>query len=155
MRPAPLAVAAACGPPDADPVQQSTAAAPAQHPAEASAAAAATPTGAAATADRAATPTPSGSGEKPKDVEITSCSVDPTLHRPSAELSVTNHDTRASTYLVRVEFVDATGTRIGEGTVTASGLAPDRPTVLKAQGTTTATGRTSCRLVEVTHYATP
>ncbi|PBC80098.1 hypothetical protein BX265_5022 [Streptomyces sp. TLI_235] len=151
MRPVTLALAAAClltgavacDPSAAGPTQKSTAAAvPAQPAAGAPSAA-------------AAAPAPAGDGDKTKDVEITKCSADPTLHWPSAELKITNHSSKASNYMVQVEFLDGSGTRIGEGMAATSGLAPGQASIQKAQGATDAQGKLSCRVIDVTRYAAP
>ncbi|MEV7181625.1 FxLYD domain-containing protein [Kitasatospora sp. NPDC093679] len=145
-----LAGAVACEPPADSSTQKSTAAAVPAQPAAGAPSAAAPPA-----AGDAAAPAPAGDGDKAKDVEITKCSVDPTLHWPSAELTITNHSSKASNYMVQVEFLDGAGTRIGEGMAATNGLAPNQKSVQKAQGTSTAAGKTSCRLIEVTRYATP
>ncbi|WP_354644336.1 FxLYD domain-containing protein [Kitasatospora camelliae] len=39
---------------------------------------------------------------------------------------MTNHSGKASNYMVQVEFLEASGTRIGEGIAATNGLAPNR-----------------------------
>ncbi|MFJ1702484.1 FxLYD domain-containing protein [Kitasatospora sp. NPDC088346] len=108
-----------------------------------------------AAGDAAAAPVAAGDGEKLKDVEITKCTVDATLKWPSAELKITNHSSKNSNYMVQVEFLDAAGTRIGEGVAATNGLAPGQASVQKAQGATETTGKTSCKVIDVTRYAAP
>ncbi|WP_431676022.1 FxLYD domain-containing protein [Kitasatospora sp. KL5] len=155
MRPITLTVAAACllagavaCEPPASPTQKSTAAAVPAQPA------AGAPSAGAPAGDAAA-PAPAGDGDKTKDVEITKCSADPVLHWPSAELTITNHSSKASNYMVQVEFLDASGTRIGEGIAATNGLAPNQKSMQKAQGATEAKGQLSCRVIDVTRYAAP
>ncbi|GAA2829399.1 hypothetical protein GCM10010441_62340 [Kitasatospora paracochleata] len=129
---------AACDPAATSPTQNSTAAAvPANTGAPAAGAA----------------PAAAGDTDKLKDVEITNCTVDATLHWPSAELKITNHSAKASNYIVHIEFVDASGTRIAEGIGATNNLAPNQGAVVKATGPSEVTGKISCRTADVTRYA--
>ncbi|GJF32870.1 hypothetical protein KNE206_55700 [Kitasatospora sp. NE20-6] len=149
MRPVTLAVTAvcllagvvACEPVATAPTQKSTAAA--------------VPAGSAPAAGDAATPATAGDGDKAKDAEITKCEVDGTLHWPSAEVTITNHSSKSSNYIVQVEFLDASGTRVGEGMAATNGLAPGQKSVQKAQGASDIKGKMSCKVIDVTRYAAP
>lgn len=109
-------------------------------------------TGSASAAAQA--PAPAGGDDKLKDVEIAACNVDDTLHWPSADVTITNHTSKSSNYLVNVEFVDASGTRIGEGVAATSNLAAGQAAKTKAQGAVDAKGqKVSCKVTSVTRYA--
>ncbi|MGW6023436.1 FxLYD domain-containing protein [Streptomyces sp. NPDC055099] len=74
---------------------------------------------------------------------------------PSAEIRITNHSSKVSNYWVDVEFLDAKGERISEGFAATSNLAPDRVANETATGTREATGTVTCRVTDVTRYASP
>lgn len=149
-----IAATAVLGLTACDPVASSTTAKSTAAPVPATTAGA--PAAAApAPAGEAPAPAAAGDGDKLKDVEITSCVVDAVLHWPSAELKITNHSSKASNYMVQVEFLDATGTRIAEGLAATNGLAPGQASVQKAQGASEAKGKVSCKVIDVTRYAAP
>jgi hypothetical protein len=100
-------------------------------------------------------PTVPGSADATGDVELAGCEVDATLHWPSAQLKVTNHSSKSSNYMIQVEFVDAAGTRIGEGVAATNNLAAGQAATLKAQGATDTKGKISCKVTNVTRYAAP
>ncbi|MER6396823.1 FxLYD domain-containing protein [Kitasatospora sp. NPDC001603] len=102
-----------------------------------------------------AIPTVPGAADATGDVELAGCEVDATLHWPSAQLKVTNHSSKSSNYMIQVEFVDAAGTRIGEGVAATNNLAAGQAATLKAQGATDAKGKVSCKVTNVTRYAAP
>ncbi|MFJ8042595.1 FxLYD domain-containing protein [Kitasatospora sp. NPDC096147] len=106
----------------------------------------------------AAAPAPAkaGDGDKLKDAEITGCKVDSVLGWPSADVKVTNHSSKASNYIVNVEFVDESNTRVAEGIAATNNLAPNQAAQLKAQGASETKGKKiSCRVSDVTRYASP
>ncbi|MFJ2723069.1 hypothetical protein [Streptomyces sp. NPDC087437] len=68
-----------------------------------------------------------GKAHRPEDdVVVTKCSTDEFAKLPQAELMVTNHSSKASNYIIEVEFTDRAGTRKGEGTAALNNLAPAR-----------------------------
>lgn len=87
------------------------------------------------------------------DVRIDSCEVDDVMHWPSAKLTITNRSSKTSNYAVQVEFVDAGGTRIGEGFAATNNLGPGKVAKETAQGTGDVKGKVTCRVTEVTRYA--
>ncbi|WP_455359727.1 FxLYD domain-containing protein [Streptomyces sp. SYSU K21746] len=87
------------------------------------------------------------------DVKITSCDVEPTLKWPSASVTITNRSSDTSNYIVTVEFLDAQGVRIGEGLAATNNLASGKVAKEKAQGTADATGKITCKVTDVTRYA--
>jgi hypothetical protein len=96
---------------------------------------------------------PAGDGDKLKDIEIVSCQVDSTIHWPSADLKITNHTSKSSNYMVTIEFVDGSGTRLAEGLAATNNLAAGQAATVKAAGTAEVKGSVSCRVVDVTRYA--
>lgn len=97
----------------------------------------------------------STSGKNPpeKDVKVTSCSKDEFGDFPEAKLRITNHSSKPSDYLVSVEFLDADGTRKGEGTGLVSNLAPGQTAEDTAGGLAEVPGKVTCRIVKVTRTA--
>lgn len=88
-----------------------------------------------------------------KDVTVTKCEVDDTTDWPSAALTITNHSSKASNYIVSLEFVDKNGTRLDEGTASTSNLAPGQTSKQTAQGLTAVKGSIRCKVTDVTRYA--
>lgn len=87
------------------------------------------------------------------DVKIDSCEIDDALHWPSAKLTITNRSSKTSNYAISLEFVDASGTRISEGFAASNNLGPGKVAKETAQGTADAKGKITCRITEVTRYA--
>ncbi|MFI0990801.1 hypothetical protein [Streptomyces exfoliatus] len=87
------------------------------------------------------------------DVEITACVVDPATKWPSADLLITNRSSKASNYIVNVEFVDASNKRLSEALAASNGVAPDQQSSVKAQGTDQIATKITCRITDVTRYA--
>ncbi|MFD3740265.1 FxLYD domain-containing protein [Streptomyces sp. NPDC058629] len=66
-------------------------------------------------------------------------------HRPAR--GVPRHSrgsSKASNYVVQVEFVDASGTRLGEASAAASNVAPEQEVNTKAQGLDQITTKVTC-----------
>ncbi|MFE6483761.1 FxLYD domain-containing protein [Streptomyces sp. NPDC057757] len=87
------------------------------------------------------------------DVKITKCEVDPTTTWPAAELLITNGSSKASNYLVSIEFVDSSGKRLGEAFASTNNLAPGQASEQTAQGLDQITTKIKCKVTEVTRYA--
>ncbi|MEU3689888.1 FxLYD domain-containing protein [Streptomyces narbonensis] len=87
------------------------------------------------------------------DVKITACEVDSATKWPSAELLVTNRSSKASNYIVQVEFVDASHRRLSEAYATTNGLAPGQESRLTAQGLDQITAEITCRITDVSRFA--
>lgn len=94
-------------------------------------------------------------GKPTDDVQLSECQADDTLHWPSAKVTITNHTAKSSNYLVQVEFLDASGTRVGQGLAATNNLAAGQSAVLKAQGAGEVTGQITCKVSDVTRYAAP
>ncbi len=66
---------------------------------------------------------------------------------------ITNRSSKASNYIVEVEFVDASNKRLGEALATSSGLAPKQRSEVTAQGLTQVSTKITCRITDVTRTA--
>lgn len=88
-----------------------------------------------------------------EDVEIISCEVDPSTRWPSAGLTITNNSGRTSTYVVSVEFVAASGTRLAEGAGISGGLAAGQRAQVEAASLTQVTEEVVCKVVKVDRIA--
>lgn len=97
----------------------------------------------------------STSGKNPPeaDVKVVSCAKDEFGDWPEAKLEITNHSSKASDYMVTVEFLDADGTRKGEGTGLVSNLSPGQTAEDTAGGTAEVPGKVTCRIVKVSRTA--
>jgi hypothetical protein len=109
-------------------------------------------------ASRASTDSPGKTGrsgaEGPTgDVRIAACEIESFTKWPSAKVTITNRGSKTSNYMIQVEFLDANGTRISEGFAATNNLRPGRIAKETAQGTAEASGRVTCRVTEVTRYA--
>jgi hypothetical protein len=87
------------------------------------------------------------------DVKITKCEVDSTTTWASAEVLITNRSSKASNYIVSVEFVDHTGKRLDEAFTATNNLAPGQTAESTAQGLHTISAKIKCKVVDVTRYA--
>ncbi|MET9952477.1 FxLYD domain-containing protein [Streptomyces sp. NPDC006339] len=105
-------------------------------------------------------PTATAERERPQDesgargdVRITACEVDSTTKWPSATLLITNRSSKPSNYIVQVEFVDASDKRLDEAVATSNVVAPGQRSEVTAQGLSQATTKITCRVTDVTRYA--
>ncbi|MEW5659289.1 FxLYD domain-containing protein [Streptomyces cinereoruber] len=87
------------------------------------------------------------------DVRITACEVDEANQWARADLTITNRSGKASNYVVQVEFVDASGTRLGEALAAANKVAPGQKVETAAQGLDRITTDVTCRITDVTRLA--
>lgn len=105
------------------------------------------------------TPTSSGvhstGGAHPPaaDVSITSCEVDSAISFAQAKLEIVNHSSKPSDYIIGVEFVDAKGTRVAEGTAIQNHVAPGEKVEDTAGGSTQASGRVTCKVTSVDRFS--
>lgn len=86
------------------------------------------------------------------DVTITSCEVNSTTTWPAADVEIVNHSDSKANYIVSVEFVDAAGTRLGEGMAATNNLAPGQKAKAKAQALSDTSGKVTCKVSKVTRY---
>ncbi|MDT9688866.1 FxLYD domain-containing protein [Streptomyces sp. P9(2023)] len=90
------------------------------------------------------------------DVKITACQVDPVTKWAGAKLLITNRSSKASkasNYIVQVEFVDASGKRLSEATTATNNVAPGQQSEATAQGLDQITTKVTCRITDVTRFA--
>jgi len=87
------------------------------------------------------------------DVKLDKCGTDDFGKFPRAELTVVNHSSKTSNYMIQVEFTDGAGTRVSEGVAALNNLAPDQTAKEKAVGLTDAPSDLKCKITEVTRYA--
>ena len=88
------------------------------------------------------------------DVTVAGCTTDPTLNTPKATLSVVNHSSKSSNYLITVAFDAPDGSQFDTGNASVQTLAP---------GQTASTDATSlkenppsgitCKVTDVTRLA--
>jgi len=111
-----------------------------------------TPTSPAATRETPGSQRPQEEGPE-GDVKISACAVDSATRWASAELLITNRSSKSSNYIVQVEFVDASGRRLDEATAATNNVAPGQQSKVTAQGLTQITAKITCRITDVTRYA--
>ncbi|MEU6882910.1 FxLYD domain-containing protein [Streptomyces sp. NPDC046712] len=87
------------------------------------------------------------------DVRITACDVDSVTKWPSAELLITNRSSKASNYVVQVEFIDEANKRLSEATAATNNVAPGQQSEATAQGLDQISSKITCRITDVTRYA--
>ncbi|WP_175410215.1 FxLYD domain-containing protein [Streptomyces sp. TRM64462] len=110
------------------------------------------PTGVRPTATTASPGRPQEEGPE-GDVQITSCAVDSLTNLARAELLITNRSSKPSNYIVQIEFVDASGRRLDEGYAATNNVAPGQQSSVAAQGLTQIDGPITCRIADVTRFA--
>ncbi|MEU1494312.1 FxLYD domain-containing protein [Streptomyces sp. NPDC005776] len=86
------------------------------------------------------------------DVKITSCEVNASTTWPAAGVEIVNYSSSEANYIVSVEFLDASGTRLGEGMAATNNLAPGQRALEKAQGLSKTDGKITCKVSKVTRY---
>ncbi|MEV0915440.1 hypothetical protein AB0I93_14365 [Streptomyces sp. NPDC049967] len=86
------------------------------------------------------------------DVKVTGCVVNSSTTWPAADVEIVNHSGSKANYIISVEFVDGSGTRLGEGAAAANDVAVGQRVKEKAQGLAETSGKVSCRVLKVTRY---
>ncbi|MFI9625437.1 FxLYD domain-containing protein [Streptomyces sp. NPDC052042] len=86
------------------------------------------------------------------DVKLSTCEVDELTKWPSVNVEIVNRGDVKSNYIVTVEFVDGSGTRVAEGMAAANNLAPGQKSMQKAQGLGESPADTKCKVTNVTRY---
>lgn len=99
--------------------------------------------------------TVSNNGENPPqaDVSITSCDLDQYLSYPQATLHITNHSTKTSDYMIEVNFLDASGTKIADGTAISNNIEAGQSAIEKATGLSSMKGAITCKVTDVNRFA--
>jgi hypothetical protein len=108
------------------------------------------------TACAGTTSSPESSAPAKDDVRIVGCFVDNILNLPSASVLITNHSGKSSNYMVRVEFLDSSGTRVAEGIAAKNNLDAGKYSAQIAHGgLKTVTAPITCRVLDVTRHVAP
>lgn len=87
-----------------------------------------------------------------RDLQLTSCQASDSGNPPHAGGTLTNHSSKASHYIITVEFDQGT-TRVGGGTAVQDALAPGSTTDWSAKSDSEATGPVTCKVVSVNRFA--
>ncbi|MFD8407196.1 FxLYD domain-containing protein [Streptomyces anulatus] len=87
------------------------------------------------------------------DVKITACEVNGSTGWPKADVLITNRSSKKSNYIVSVEFVDESGKRLGDAMAASNNVAPEQEVEVDAQSLDKVEGKVSCKVTEVTRYA--
>lgn len=87
------------------------------------------------------------------DVKITGCEVSDATGWPKADVLITNRSSKTSNYIVSVEFVDASGKRLGDAMAASNNVAPQQEVEEDAQSLDKVEGKVSCKVTKVTRYA--
>jgi hypothetical protein len=90
-----------------------------------------------------------------KDVSITACRDDPGGGRPTADGTIVNHSSKASTYVVDIQFIDSSGNKVSEGGSPVGKVEPGATAVFHAQGLSGAKGPLTCKVATVQRTVAP
>lgn len=86
------------------------------------------------------------------DISIDSCSLD-SFGFAKAELTITNHSSKRSNYLVDLSFIDGNGVKVGDGTAVSSNVDPGQVAKEEAGGTITGSPATvTCKVSSVDRF---
>ncbi|MET8325658.1 FxLYD domain-containing protein [Streptomyces sp. NPDC005181] len=85
-------------------------------------------------------------------MKLTKCVVDSLTTWPAADVEIVNHSDSKANCIVSVEFVDGSGTRLGEGMAATSNLAVGQKAREKAQGLVKVPGKVTCKVSKVTRF---
>src|SRR5262245_3447300 len=90
-----------------------------------------------------------------KDVKVTKCEVDNSfgMNTATAKLRATNHSSKASDYVISVEFVAKDGTRVGESGAFLTALKPDQTATTEALGDSGGKSAVTCKVTQVERFA--
>ncbi|MFJ4791747.1 hypothetical protein [Kitasatospora purpeofusca] len=86
------------------------------------------------------------------DVTVAGCDTNAAKF-PVAHLEIRNHTSKASTYIVSVEFTDSSGTRLGEGLTSSTAVAPGQLVKTDTAAIVEVSGDIQCRVTRVDRYA--
>jgi hypothetical protein len=87
------------------------------------------------------------------DLTINSCGVDPTLKIPVARGTVLNHSSGTSDYTFTISFLNRAGTVVAQGGGIENNIAPEQTATFSVNGDAHASGPATCKVVEVTRFA--
>jgi len=99
----------------------------------------------------------SNNGKNPPqaDVTLSSCSVDGLTNWPEAELRITNHSSERSDYMISINFLDSSGTKLADGTVISNNIEPGQSAVESTSGLKSwpKGAAISCSVTDVNRFA--
>ena len=90
-----------------------------------------------------------------KDVAITDCVASPTAGRPTADGAIVNHTSKASTYVIDVNFYDSSGNKVSEGGASVGKVEAGATATFHAEGLSNAKGPLTCKLATVDRTVAP
>lgn len=90
-----------------------------------------------------------------KDVTITACRDDPGGGRPTADGTVVNHSSKASTYILTISFRDSSGNKVTDGGATLGKVEPGATAVFHATGVAGGKGPLTCKVTTVNRGVSP
>lgn len=93
-----------------------------------------------------------GSNPPQADVAVTSCTADQ-FGYPKAGLRITNHSSGRSDYIISVNFLDGSGTKVAEGAALSSNIDPGQSAIESAGGLTSVKGALTCKVTNVNRFA--
>lgn len=97
----------------------------------------------------------SNNGENPPqaDVAVQKCEIESIFRYPKATLKITNNTSKRSDYIISVNFLDASGTKIAEGGALSSNIDPGQSAIETAGGLTEMKGAVTCKVTDVNRFA--
>ncbi|AXE76053.1 FxLYD domain-containing protein [Streptomyces atratus] len=87
------------------------------------------------------------------DVKLSACEVNDMTHWPSAMVKIENGSKDTSNYIISVEFLDKSGTRVGDALAASNNVAAGQRVETKAQSLDKVSGEVTCKVTKVTRYA--
>ncbi len=90
-----------------------------------------------------------------QDITITACRADAGGGRPTADGTIVNHSSKASTYVVDVKFYDSANNQVSEGGATVGKVLPAATSIFHAVGLSGAKGPLTCKLGNVARTVAP
>lgn len=90
-----------------------------------------------------------------KDVAVTECSASPSGGHPTATGAIVNHTSKASTYVLDVQFIDSAGNKVSEGGASVAKVEAGATATFHVSGLTGAQGPLTCKVGAVTRTVAP
>lgn len=90
-----------------------------------------------------------------KDVSITACVASPTGGRPTADGTVLNHSSKASTYVLGISFYDSSGNKVSAGGDSLGKVEAGATATFHADGLSDAKGPLTCKVATVSRTVAP
>ena len=87
------------------------------------------------------------------DVAVTSCALDPMLNLPVADGTIVNHSSGTSDYNFSISFFNPAGTVVAKGRGFEGHIAPHHAAAFSVIGNNHVSARLTCKVVNVTRFA--